>query len=356
MTTDFHALLDVFRTHLEAELASWLAERRRDAAGYLGEELVVIDTIERLLGAGGKRLRPALVYFSYKSCGGETEASVLPLALATELLHTYLLIHDDIMDRAASRRGQPSAHRWFADRHRHHGWAGDGEHYGRSMAIHAGDLAHTWADQLVAGIEVEPGLRLELQRTYFAMCREVIDGQYLEMHLGFREPSETELAQVLRLKSGLYSVERPIQLGAVMAMAGERRRSGLGRYGRALGEAFQLRDDILGLFGDSTEVGKPVGDDLREGKFTFLIHHTLERASEAEAQRVRGALGQAHLEASEVEAVSRIVRESGGLEAVETMIERRSREALEALDGLDLTPAGRAFFLGLVDYVARRNH
>lgn len=357
MSSDFEALMERFRSRLDAELVLFLKGRRQATAAQAPEAEALLDQLEGLIFGGGKRLRPALVYFGYVACEGTAEAKVLPLAMATELLHTYLLIHDDIMDHADTRRGRPSVHAHFEAQHRDRGWSGDGREYGRSMAILAGDLAHTYADQLFASVEEEPERRLRLQRIYYAMCREVIDGQFLELHMGLGgDPPEEDLRRVLRLKSGLYTVERPLQLGAVLAGAETARCEALSRFGGALGEAFQLRDDVLGIFGDPESVGKPVGGDLREGKFTFLIHHALRRADAAGAKRLRAALGRGDLDDDEVAAICDLLRECGALDEVEEMIDGRMNEARSTLQGLDLAPAGKAFLSGLIEYLGRRSH
>jgi geranylgeranyl diphosphate synthase type I len=358
MTTEFSALLASFRGRLEGELSTWFADRRRDTREYAPEAEVLLDAVASLVEAGGKRLRPALVYFGYLACGGPAQSKVMPLAMATELLHAYLLIHDDIMDHAEVRRGKPSAHAFFRDRHKTEGWPDDAGDYGRAMAILVGDLAHTHAVELFSSVlagDVPSQTKLALHRIFFPMCREVIDGQYLEMHMGYQqEPSEEDLRRVLRLKSGLYSVERPLQLGATLAQASEGPFQALCRYGAAVGEAFQLQDDLLGMFGDPKAVGKPVGDDLKEGKFTFLMHHALRLANAEQRSILRAAFGRTDLSEAEVEAACWVIRDSGGRAAVVEMIEACSQEARDALDGIELVPAGKAFLLGLIDYLNER--
>ena len=357
MSGDFEALMERFRSRLDAELVIFLKGRRQATAAQAPEAEALLDRLEDLVFGGGKRLRPALVYFGYVACEGSAEARILPLAMATELLHTYLLIHDDIMDHADTRRGKPSVHAFFETHHGQRGYTGDAREYGRSMAILAGDLAHTYADQLFTSVDSEPERRLRLHRIYYAMCREVIDGQFLELHMGIGgDPPEEDLRRVLRLKSGLYTVERPLQMGAVLAGADEVRCEALSRFGGALGEAFQLRDDVLGTFGDPAAVGKPVGGDLREGKFTLLFHHALQMSADDGAARLRRGLGRADLPDDEVLALCDLLRECGALEAVDTMIERRMLEARTTLQGLDLAPAGKAFLSGLIDYLGRRSH
>ena len=175
-------LLAGFREKLDRALAGWLDAKREEAVA-LGspETLELIDGVGQLATQGGKRLRPALVYYTYRACGGASDDEALPLALATELLHTYLLIHDDIMDHAEVRRGQPSAHVRFRDAHRAHGLHGDAEDFGRSVAILLGDLAQSWAVELAAGSRRPSARGGELARCFSAMCQEVIGGQYLEL-------------------------------------------------------------------------------------------------------------------------------------------------------------------------------
>jgi geranylgeranyl diphosphate synthase, type I len=376
--------------------------------GTLADPGDLVDGVARLMAQGGKRLRPALVYYTYRACGGRSEQQVIPLALATEFLHTYLLIHDDIMDHAEMRRGQPAAHARFRDLHRAAGLRGDADDFGRSVGILLGDLAHTYAVELFTGVAVGPGpAAAELNRCFSWMCEEVIGGQYLEFLLAHRdhpEPAATDLAdlhpgtpdahrandanaasnaadaptlaqavreaellRVLRLKSGRYTAERPIQLGALLAGAPPELRAELSRYGTAVGEAFQLQDDLLGLFGDPATVGKPVGDDLREGKFTLLIHHALVKGSPADRQLVAGALGDPNLTAVEVAQVQLALERTGARRAVTAMIAERlgeARRALERLAPLLAAPAprgtdpdaseGMRFLGGLLDFLWER--
>jgi geranylgeranyl diphosphate synthase, type I len=407
----FAGLIDGFRDRLDREIAAFLAAKRGSAGGAgsagegpggsrrqgtLADPGDLVEGVARLMAQGGKRLRPALVYYTYRACGGRSESQVMPLALATEFLHTYLLIHDDIMDHAEVRRGQPAAHARFRDLHRAGGLRGDADDFGRSVAILLGDLAHTYAVELFTGVAVRPEPAaaagpsapaaphwLELNRCFSQMCEEVIGGQYLEFllaHRGHPEPAssglggahsgshsaspahgadptsaatpatpasaangappgptpaqavrESELLRVLRLKSGRYTAERPIQLGALLAGLPAELRQELSRYGTAVGEAFQLQDDLLGLFGDPATVGKPVGDDLREGKFTLLIHHALVMGGPADRQLIAGALGDPNLTAAEVARVQAALERTGARRAVTAMIAERLGEARRAL-------------------------
>jgi geranylgeranyl diphosphate synthase type I len=190
------------------------------------------------------------------------------------------------------------------------------------------------------------------------MSQEVIGGQYLELLVASRretrQAGEEELLAVLRLKSGCYTAERPIQLGGILAGAPAGPLAALARFGSAVGEAFQLQDDLLGMFGDPATVGKPVGADLTEGKFTFLIYHALQVASPEERQALSAALGRPDLPLAEVARVQRILEETGARVRVEAMVEERLDVARSALAGLDLQEPGRTFLTGLVDYLKER--
>lgn len=358
----FAERLRPFRQRADRELEAFLAAKRGAAEGTL-ETLTA--SIETLIRGGGKRLRPALVFYTHLACGGDREAAALDVALATEMLHAYLLIHDDIMDHAEVRRGEPAAHAQFREQHRARGWPGDAAEFGRAAAILAGDLAHTWAVELYSRGRRRAGAEDgwdagALDRAFSGMCEEVIGGQFLEMQLPFRaaleDPGEEEILQALHLKSGRYSVERPIELGALLAGADAPTREALGRYGRAAGEAFQLHDDVLGTFGDAVKVGKPVASDLIEGKRTLLIHHTLSQAGEAPRRRLRQLLGRGDLERAEIEEARAIIRDSGGLGRVVERIDRRLAQAREAIAGLELADEGRAFFADMVEYLRQRQH
>ncbi len=330
-----------FRARCEAALAGWLRAKRGALGAELPESEELVGAVERLATAGGKRLRPLLVGAAFATAGGDLDeppAGLLSLALSTELLHTYLLLHDDIMDHAERRRGLPTAHRAFARRHRERGWGGDGDDFGVTAAILAGDLAHCWAHELLRDALADlpagaGGRRAAVGAAFAAMAEEVVGGQYLEIVLTRRgDASADELSRVLRMKSGRYSVERPVELGALYAGADAPLVAALARCGRSLGEAFQLQDDVLGTFGDAGEVGKPVAGDLEEGKITFLVHHTLAAAPAARADELRAALGRSPLAGNEVARLRRTVVESGALDRVQAMIAERLAAARGALD------------------------
>jgi geranylgeranyl diphosphate synthase type I len=355
----FHQSLDAFREECNKTLGRWITNRRKRAVESGTEGIELVDTVARLVDAGGKRVRPAIVWFSHLACGGQEKDRAMLLAIACELLHTYLLVHDDIMDHAELRRGESTAHVEFTELHDHRAWNGDAQDYGRSMGILAGDLAGSWsseaANMAFAGLEAD--LARGLGALFFGMCEEVIWGQHLEMRVAVRRTAPADdLARVLRLKSGCYTVERPLQLGATLAGAEDDVLKALSRYGGALGEAFQLRDDLLGMFGDPADVGKPVGGDLVEGKLTFIIHHALQAASPAQKAEIHDVLGNRELPPDQVTHACVILEELGARTAVQEMIDQRLGIARTALDGVShrLEPQGHQVLDGLIGYLGDR--
>lgn len=349
----FRRLLETFRARLEGELRQFLGEKiDRTRAPQAIREL--LEPLQEFVLRGGKRLRPALVEFAYRAAGGEAGGAT-KMALSIELLHTYLLAHDDIMDGAETRRGGLAAHRVFEAAHRGRGWHGDAARHGEATAILMGDLAHSWAVELFLSTPIAEERRAAAARVFTEMCEEVVLGQYLEMTAPYRRGLDRDdLLDILRLKSGRYSVERPLQLGALLGGAPADLREGLSRYGLALGEAFQLQDDLLGVFGDSDAVGKPVGGDLREGKFTLLIQTALERTDEVQRQTILGCLADEQPSAEHVRAVTALIESSGARTEIEKLVAGRLETARGELTALAIDEESYFFFAGLVEYLAGR--
>src|SRR5882724_3424205 len=264
-------------------------------ADFLAAQIAALDALDPALGGfgrtardlvlgGGKRLRPAFAYWGWRGAArpGEPIDDILPALAALELVHTFALVHDDVMDDSATRRGLPTAHRMFAAQHARAGRLGDPDRFGASTAILVGDLCLVWADQLLARASLPAATLLAARAHYDRMRTEAVAGQYLDV-LGETEPGAWSLERALlvaRHKTAGYTVLRPLQFG--LALTGLERPAAddaYRRYGRAVGEAFQLRDDLLGAYGDPVVTGKPGGDDLRTGKPTALLMIARELAT-----------------------------------------------------------------------------
>lgn len=320
------------RERVQARLAGFLAERA-EAITVIGSELTGPMTVLRDLATGGKLLRPAFCYWGYRATGAPDGDEIVAAAAALELLHVSALVHDDVMDGSDRRRGRPAAHRQFAELHRRAGWAGSPESFGDCAAILLGDLVLAWADELLRHCGL-PAERVAGGMAVFeAMRTEVIGGQYLDLvaQAAVEDASVARAMRVLRFKTAKYSVERPLQLGATLAGASPALVSAFNAFGIPLGEAFQLRDDLLGVFGDPERTGKPVGDDLREGKRTVLVTTAIAAAEPADRATLLRLLGDPGLDAEGVDRLCDILVRTGAVEEVEKMIGRLSAQAEEAL-------------------------
>jgi geranylgeranyl diphosphate synthase type I len=326
------------------------------ALGRISADLQpMVDALTALL-AGGKRLRTAFCYWGWRGAGGDPsfDDPAIRAAASLEFLQACALIHDDVMDGSDTRRGQPSAHRRFAGLHRGAEWLGSSEAFGVGAAVLLGDLCLSWADEvlLTAGFD-DDSLRRG-KAVYDEMRTELMAGQYLDLLEQARGGASVERAlTVVRYKSAKYTIERPLHLGAALAGADEATMVAYSGYGLPLGEAFQLRDDVLGVFGDPGETGKPAGDDLREGKRTVLVAIAVERSSEQQAAAIRRHLGDPGLDAYGVATLRQIITETGALDRTEELISTRLDEALGALD-TDLLDADACEVLTGLAYAATR--
>ncbi len=311
-----------FRERLQKVLVEHLDEMTERLAP-LGSDAVALLEEARRCVSGGKRFRAAFCWWGYRSVRPdvEDEGALLRACAALEMLHASALVHDDYMDSSDTRRGRPATHRAFAAAHRDAGWRGDPEQYGAAAAILLGDLLLSWSDELLRSCGL-PADRVGTALELFDRCRtEVITGQFLDVSVQARGRADVDAAMtVLRYKSAKYSIERPLHIGAALAGAGPDVLRELTAYGLPLGEAFQLRDDLLGVYGDPATTGKPAGDDLVEGKRTVLVALTLDGASAPDAARLDAALG-SPLTEDDVADLRRIIDASGAHTHVEQVID-----------------------------------
>jgi len=326
---------EAFRAAVQRVLDGFLDVQSRRLEP-LGDDAMRLLPAARSAVSGGKRLRAAFCSWGFRAVrddaqAGEEEA-LLRAAAALELLHASALVHDDYMDDSDTRRGRPATHRAFADHHREHGWSGDAERYGAAAAILLGDLLLSWSDELLRSCGLDHATVVRALR-YFDLARsEVIAGQFLDVSIQAHAESAVETAmRVLRYKSAKYSVERPLHVGAALAGADENVLGHLTEFGLPLGEAFQLRDDLLGVFGDPAATGKPAGDDLVEGKRTVLVALALDGSCAADAELLESSLG-SPLEGSQIERLREVIVRSHAPTRVEKMIGELTDRSLAALD------------------------
>lgn len=281
---------------------------------------------------GGKCLRSTFMYLGWL-CGAPPSEAALAAGGSLELLHAFALLQDDVMDDSAARRCRPAAHIRFADWHRSRGLSGSSRRFGESAAVLLGDLCLIWAEQMLR----ECGLAADqLQRAwprYDAMRSELAVGQFADLANDLRDlPTMESVLAVARLKSGNYTVRRPLEIGAAMAGCDERVLAGLGDYGCAVGEAFQLRDDILGVFGAPAVTGKPSGGDLIERKATSVVVAAYQLAHSSTRRQFRELMDDERLDAAAVERWRNLIRSTGAVQWIEQLIAERVAVARKALE------------------------
>jgi geranylgeranyl diphosphate synthase type I len=347
--TPLPADLRAIAERVEARIETFLDEERRRWSVLEPGLAEPINALLGLVREGGKRLRPAFCHWGFVAAGGHPEdPAVVDAGAAFELLQGFALIHDDVMDGSLTRRGAPAVHRQFVDRHREAEWAGEGRRFGEGVAILVGDLALVYADQLV------PAGPPDVARIWDELRIELNIGQYLDL-VGTATAAftRTEARRIARYKSGKYTIERPLQLGAALAGRADLAQP-LSRYGDPLGEAFQLRDDMLGVFGDTVRTGKPGRDALREGNPTMLVAVAAERVH-GPGRDLLASVGRRDLDADEVAALQALLVSTGAVATVEQEISDLEARAVRALGDLPLPDHARAARVDLAAFVVARD-
>lgn len=330
---------------------------RTDAAQIGGPVVAATDALAGFVLGGGKRVRPLFADAGRAVAHGaepltrpadDTDDALVGLGAALELVQACALVHDDIIDASDTRRGRPTVHRAFAAAHRDGAWQGDPDRFGESMAILIGDLALAWADDLAAAAPAR------IAPVWARMRTEVLSGQVLDIaNEAARDESLAAAERVIAYKTAGYTVARPLELGAVLGGADAPLIAALRAIGLQLGLAFQLRDDLLGVYGDPAVTGKPSGDDLITGKRTVLIAEGLARADNGARTRLRGLLG-TEVSPAELADARAILTDSGAQSAVEARIEAALADALGGIDALPTSPSARARLTDLARRITHR--
>ena len=368
-------LVDLVQSRIDAYLMS-----REPIVTLISSDLTALIDYSRQFLSGGKRFRAQFCYWGAQSVlppdsGLESVeqtaglpapaglAAVVSAASALEIFHAAALVHDDIIDNSDTRRGAPSAHKLFERLHEREGWAGDPVSYGRASAILLGDLLLGWSDELLDEGLDELADRSSARRArleFNFMRTEVTAGQYLDIleeRAWLAQPEAELLDRALRVivyKSAKYSVQAPLVIGAALAGASTAQLDSLRAFGLPLGMAYQLRDDLLGVFGDAAVTGKPSGDDLTEGKRTVLIALARERLSNTDRASLDAQLGDPTLDAEQIRALQQLLTASGAVDRVEALIASQVAEALTALHSAPISVVARQKLLELTDRVTRR--
>ncbi|MDX6320918.1 MAG: geranylgeranyl diphosphate synthase, type [Propionibacteriaceae bacterium] len=352
---DFLTQVDGLLSSAVAELTMlWTTELDDAGAVDILADADLPQLLDQLIATGGKRIRPVMSYLGWLSAGGHSlgvgRAEVIRVGAALELLHLFALIHDDVMDESDSRRGQPTVHTLTARLHLERDALGSAQRFGESIAILLGDLAHAEADHLVADLPAP------MRRLWRLLVVELVCGQRRDLTGGAAGRRDLQHArQVARMKSGAYTVGRPLQLGAAAAGGSSVVTDCLTRYGREVGEAFALRDDLLGVWGDPARTGKPAGDDLISGKPTVIMSLAHQRLRSPAARDALRRVGSPQLARSDVAVLQDALQSEGVVAAVEELISGHVAAALDAVADSSLDPAGVTQLTQMAHQIAWRD-
>lgn len=298
---------------------------------------------------GGKRLRARFLLTGRRAIdevspepAAASDDAAIGVAAALEVFQAAALVHDDLIDNSDTRRGQPAAHRALEATHREAGWAGDAETFGRSATVLLGDLLVAWSDDLLEESLNGVATAAATRRQYAEMRRDVTIGQFLDVaeesaYAVHADEAHAERAlRVASYKSARYSIQKPLQIGAALAGADDAQQAALARFGHDIGMAFQLRDDVLGVFGDTAVTGKPSGDDLREGKRTVLVAYARQGLPAPRRAEFDALLGDRTLDSARIRDLQHMIVSTGSLARTEELIAEYERRAETALDGAPL--------------------
>lgn len=318
---------------VDAVLADVIASHRSRWSGLSPHISTIFDELQLLVLGGGKRLRPQFCHLGWRAAGGNPDSDIpIRVGAAVELLHVMALLHDDVIDDASTRRGHATTHRRQSEIHHNNGLLGESRRFGEGVAVLIGDITYVLSDVLVEDLSQQAravwnDLRLEMNI-----------GQYLDtVGSAYRERSTAFADLVCRFKSAKYTIERPLHVGALAAVAsrGLALQPMLSAYGLPLGDAFQIRDDVLGVFGDEKTVGKPVGGDFREGKPTPMLAYAYEHA-DATQRTLLDTVGNKDLSNNDIVALQQVVIDTGARDAMENRISTLVEQAIVALNPAEL--------------------
>lgn len=361
---------------VDQRISVFLDERESEMSGISPDLGHLID-YARVMLANGKRFRARFCYWGWRAIHSLPQDSepmtgvekiedldgILSLAVSLEIFHAAALVHDDIMDNSDTRRGMPSAHRAFQVLHTEREYAGSSAHFGLSTSLLMGDLLLAWSDQLLSQAiteDIAPSAAAQTRAQFATMRQEVTLGQYLDIHeeAAWQHTADADrmdrALRVVTYKSAKYSMEAPLLIGASLAGASAEHLESLSAFGLPLGIAFQLRDDVLGVFGDSEVTGKPSGDDLREGKRTVLIA-LAEAAMPTSTRKVfTEMLGDRSLDGEQIAVMQSTLRDTGALDTVEQMIDAYATQAMAALVQAPIAAGAKQELTRLADAVTKR--
>ena len=355
--SDIRMITKRYKALLDERLRHFFRERLKRSEHISPTAREMMEHMMEFSLRGGKRLRPILVIFGYKAVGGKKEKEILQAAIAVELMESFLLVHDDIMDQDEMRRGYLTMHRIYENKCHRYSKDLDGARYGESMAMLAGDILSIMGSEVLLKTRFPVKRKLEAVDCFNRAVINTCFGQAIDVKMALsRQVKEKEIQRLYELKTAVYTIEAPLHIGAILAGAKKRELSAMSGYAIPLGQAFQIQDDILGIYGTRQKIGKPVGSDIIEGKKTLLIAKAMEHASPSELKFLKKQLGNKRLSSRQLDKVKKIISGTGALDMCKQQATSLADEAKDSISKVKLTDEGKSFLYGLADYVVKREY
>lgn len=359
MTTIREALAD-FKSKIDRELEAYFDQAIAEAKEYDSFTAEGLGYAKRFALAGGKRLRGALFYYGYIAGGGTEREKALHAAMSVELVHLFLLIHDDIMDRDDMRHGIPTIHKYYEDIGRRVFPETDAEHFGTSMALILGDMLGAFGNQVLFTSLFPPDRVVRALERLQSIVSFTVIGQSQDFLIEYRkQATEQEILRMYENKTARYTVHGPLSLGYILSGADDPAlEQMLSSYALPIGIAFQIQDDILGIFGSEKKIGKPIASDIIEGKVTLLVARVLETADSGTGKRLRSLLKRGTtITEQDIEEFRSILCDTGAVEYAKALAQKNIEEGKRAvLAQTDLPNEAREFLLGVAEYMAEREY
>ncbi|HHI04109.1 MAG TPA: polyprenyl synthetase family protein [Candidatus Woesearchaeota archaeon] len=347
-------ILEYYKEKIELRLRSFLDEKIAEAEKISDSSKEIMQYIKEFNLRGGKRIRSVLVIMAYKSLGGKNENAIIDIAVSAELMQSFLLIHDDIIDDDDLRRGGPTMHKIYAEKYKNYDHP---RKFGESMAIIAGDLLASLGNEIIAKSDFDEKKKLKLLQKFNKVIKLTDYGEIIDILSGLRtDVTEEDISKMHRLKTAVYTIEGPLHMGAIAAGASDEQLKTLTNYAIPLGRAFQIKDDILGMFGSETKLGKPADSDIKEGKKTLLILKAIESADKEQKEFIENALGNKNITKTGLINVREIIKKTGSLSYSESLAEKLVKKAKDAVKNSDFEKQGKNFFLEIADYIIKRDY
>ena len=357
MVVDVDAVMAQYQAKINERLGLFFDEQIEEASKISDYTRDVVANIKEYTLRGGKRLRPIFLIYGYKCLTEDDNIdAIIEASISIELMQSYLLIHDDIMDEDELRRGKPTFHIAYKNICATLFGEDDTRKFGENIAILAGDLLEAYGIDVLTNSRFKEEYITKALQKYAEIVKNVGYGQILDiMSEKKKDITEAEILLIHKLKTASYTIENPLQIGAILAGAVEADLAVMSNYGLPLGLAFQIQDDILGLFGTEEKIGKPVGSDIQEGKKTLLILHALSNCSEKENGFITSALGNAEVTMAEIDTIRDIVRKTGSLDYSKRLVGEKIEEAIHAIERSNFRAEAKGFLVKIADFVGVRD-